>query len=291
VTAIAQRRRTIVRLGSAGALLAAAFAGMWTFQGDPAAASRIDPASVDLAPLTQIPDHVWDTLAGKRILFGHQSVGDDIVAGLQDIMTQVPRIKLRLVESRDPEAFDSPGFIHFKVGANENSGSKLDDFSAVIKSPLGQRADFAMMKFCYVDLFASGDPRTMFQAYKSALDTLSAAAPGPRFIHITVPLTTVETGPKARIKRLIGKTLWGHADNVQRHVFNTSIRTEYGPAVFDLAVSESTLPNGTRSQFTSAGARFECLSKGYTDDGGHLNQAGRRAAARDLLLLLANQCK
>jgi hypothetical protein len=58
--------------------------------------------------------------------------------------------------------------------------------------------------------------------------------------------------------------------------------------VFDLARVESTLADGTRSIATWNGRTFPVLAAPYTDDDGHLNQAGRLLAARELLAVLAS---
>jgi hypothetical protein len=295
MTASSHRRFTIWRVGGAVGFVAAAIAGFKILLvSDPAAAARVDPASVDLSPLDAISPAVWDEVARKRIIFGHQSVGEDIIAGLANIARMRPGIKLRVVDSRDPSAFDQPGLVHTKVGTNEQSDSKLSDFASVLQSPLGQRADIALMKFCYVDLFADGDPDSLFRTYQEAAASFAASNPGTQVVHVTMPLTTVEAGAKARIKRMLGREeLGGYAHNRARHMYNTSLRKTFARpgTIFDLARAQSTLPGGARAEFTFKGIRCECLSRGYTHDGGHLNEAGRLAAARDLLLLLAEQCR
>ena len=41
--------------------------------------------------LKDIPDTAWETLSKKKIYFGHQSVGYNIIAGIQDLMKEYPR--------------------------------------------------------------------------------------------------------------------------------------------------------------------------------------------------------
>ena len=263
------------------------------FGSDPAAASSVNPAAVDLSALDRVPANTWDALAQKRIFFGHQSVGADIVAGMEAITKKKPQVKLRIVESREPAAFDQPGFVHAKIGANEKSDSKLADFAAVMNGPLGQRADIALMKFCYVDLTSGGDPAALFKSYQSALTALIDACPKTRFVHVTVPLTTIEAGPKAKLKRFLGKDmLGGYAHNLNRQKYNDRLPEAFkGMPVFDLARSEAVLPDGRIAKFETGGTSALALTSGYTTDGGHLNEAGRLAAARDLLLVLAEQCR
>jgi lysophospholipase L1-like esterase len=76
--------------------------------------------------------------------------------------------------------------------------------------------------------------------------------------------------------------------NVVRSELNDRIRKENeGIApVFDLAAIESTSPAGEPVTFTYQGKKYPCLYRGYTTDGGHLNEAGKRTAAAGLLQLL-----
>lgn len=287
-------RKGLAFLGGGVLAVVGFLVGVFVMWGsDPAAASTVNPAAVDLSALDRVPAGTWEKLAEKRVLFGHQSVGADIVAGLEAITKKKPQIKLRIAESREASAFDQPGFVHTKVGANENGDSKLTDFAAILKSPLGQKADIALMKFCYVDLTSGGDPAALFKSYQSAMMDLAASSPKTKFVHVTVPLTTIEAGPKAKVKRLIGRDmLGGYGHNLNRQKYNDSLAAAFkGAPVFDLAKSEATLPDGKVARFETGGVTALALTSGYTTDGGHLNEAGRLAAARDLLLVLAEQCR
>ena len=78
---------------------------------------------------------------------------------------------------------------------------------------------------------------------------LKEAYPETIFIHVTMPLTSIQTGPKAWVKKIIGRQIRGIDDNIKRNQFNDMLRKEgEGKApIFDLAKIESTLPDGTRS--------------------------------------------
>lgn len=58
--------------------------------------------------------------------------------------------------------------------------------------------------------------------------------------------------------------------------------------VFDIALIESTGPDGGRERFFKNGTAYYSMSPRYTDDGGHLNRLGQRVAASELTLFLAN---
>jgi hypothetical protein len=288
-------RRPALLLGVIGLLVLAGVGFTMMLTGsDPAAAPQIDPNAVDLSALDRVPTAIWDKLAQKRVFFGHQSVGADIMDGVGAITKRKPHIKLRIIESADAMALTQPGFAHAKVGTNENVDSKLKDFKGFLTGPLGEQADIALLKFCYVDIFDPAGADTILDKYKRTVGELKAARPNLELVHLTMPVTTVEAGTKAKIKKLLGRKLSGYAYNEIRNNYNSRIRSEFGTrdgVIFDVAKSESVLPDGRRAIFESGGRENECLSKGYTTDGGHLNEAGKLAAARDLLLVLADQCK
>ena len=82
--------------------------------------------------------------------------------------------------------------------------------------------------------------------------------------------------------------MWGYDDNIKRNQFNELLRKEYdGKApIFDLARTESTLPDGKRSSFSKDGKNYYFMVPDYTHDGGHLNELGRKRAAEQLLVVL-----
>jgi lysophospholipase L1-like esterase len=76
---------------------------------------------------------------------------------------------------------------------------------------------------------------------------------------------------------------------VKRNKFNAMLRHEYAERepFFDLAKLESTFPDGSQSTFTKDGSIYSSLVPDYTNDGGHLNEKGRRKIAEHLLVYLA----
>ncbi|MCC6659358.1 MAG: SGNH/GDSL hydrolase family protein [Phycisphaerales bacterium] len=261
-------------------LLACAAAAAVLLRPDPAGAS-ITPQEVDLSPLDRIPAAAWDRLAARRIYFAHKSVGDDIVAGIEQIRAARPQISLAVLAADGPG--EQPGMTHCQNGTNEDPMSKIAAFSAGLES--GPAPDIAILKFCYVD-YGALPPAELFAAYKAAIDSLRSRNPGTTFIHVTMPLTHVASGPRARLRALLGRDVTGYSQNRVRNEYNRLLRAEYSgrEPVFDLARTESTLPDGRRATFDSD---QECMAAGYTSDGGHLSEAGRLAAARDFLLTLA----
>lgn len=274
------------------AVVGAAAGGVVLISPEAGSAPRVEVSEVDLSALKAVKPEQWAALRTKRIFFGHQSVGENVIAGLAEIQKRMPEIGLRVVESSDPSAFDEPGFVHAKVGANRDPESKMRCFSNVVKGPAGERIDLALLKLCYVDVEGDNNYETVLDEYKTMAAELHAARPNVRLLHATIPLTIVELGPKSKVKRLIGRNVRGYAENVIRNKYNEQLKAEFGKdgaGVFDVARSEAVLPNGHVSTFRWEGAEWECMSTGYARDRGHPNEAGEVAAARDLLLLLVNQ--
>ncbi len=235
-----------------------------------------------------LSDQQVRTLSAEKVFFGHQSVGGNIIQGIRDLMAADPRLKLNIVHSAEPESVLGPAFVEFEIGENGNPQSKNEAFAAILEKGMGKQGGIAMFKYCYVDVDSSTDVHRMFESYRKEITVLRAKYPLLQFVHITVPLTTVEPATKAWIKTILGKPTARNID-AKRNEFNKLLRETYAGTdpIFDLAEVESTHPDGSRSYFMSGNERIYTLAPEFTTDGGHLNEAGRRAAAERLLLVLA----
>ena len=75
--------------------------------------------SVNAATAPALPDVTpaqWTALAERRLLFGHQSVGRNIVDGMVDLLAEHPEIPVVIAESRNFGR--RPAFYHATVGRN-----------------------------------------------------------------------------------------------------------------------------------------------------------------------------
>ena len=54
-----------------------------------------------LPSIKDVPNSAWKKLSQKKIYFGHQSVGYNIIDGIKDIMKEYPQINLNIVETTD----------------------------------------------------------------------------------------------------------------------------------------------------------------------------------------------
>ena len=236
-----------------------------------------------------VPISSWKKLSEKKIIFGHQSVGYNIIDGIRDLMKEHPQIKLNIVETADKSDFKEGLFAHVGVGKNREPESKTHTFARLMEGGIGGKADIAFFKFCYVDANDRTDIQKLFRDYESTLFRLREAYPETIFIHVTMPLTSIQIGPKAWVKKILGRQIRGIDDNIKRNQFNDMLRKEgEGKApIFDLAKIESTFPDGTRSLLRKNGEVIYSLVPDYTHDGGHLNPFGRKIIAEQLLVFLA----
>ena len=234
--------------------------------------------------------NAMQAISRKKIFFGHQSVGANIIEGVNDIAAQHPGVTLRVAESADPALFDKPVLAHVPIGRNSDPESKLSDFAARLRAGVGRRADVATFKFCYVDFTNDTDPVRVFSIYKQTMAELSAQFPQTRIAHVTVPLKATSSGWKKSINNLLGRPHPFAADNLRRQDFNALMRKEYSgrQPLFDLAAIESTGPDGQLSFDTIRGREIPSLANEYTYDSGHLNETARKLVAERFVAWLAS---
>lgn len=236
--------------------------------------------------ITQISPSAWQALEKKRVVFGHQSVGDNILSGIKQLATR-DGVTINIIEQRTAP-FPS-GISHFYIGTNTDPKSKIQDFATAIDASVVQDADVALMKLCYIDFNADTDARQLANDYISSLESLAKKHPNTRFVAVTAPLTAVQTGPKAWAKKLLGKPLNGTVDNAKRGAFNAVLRQHYlaDGRLFDLAKGE-TEASGQVCMTQVDGQQVEVLCPEITDDGGHLNERGQILLGAELVNFLGS---
>jgi hypothetical protein len=243
--------------------------------------ARVEPAP-HVPP--QFAKATVEDLAGKSVFFGHQSVGANILEGVRDLERDGAGAGLAVIRLVDPKDMKGPGLFHAPVGENDDPVSKIRSFQRIVEGGVGEAADIAFFKFCYVDIVWKTDVRRLFEEYRRVMTGLRRQYPRVTFVHVTVPLATTTPWPKAQLKRLLGRD----ENNINRSKFNDLLREEYRgrEPVFDLAKVESTRPGGGRATYIQGDKVYESLAAEYTDDGGHLNAVGRIVVARELLRFL-----
>jgi hypothetical protein len=237
--------------------------------------------------LDQISADRWEALSQKKVFFGHKSVGVNIVAGLEEVIARRPGIKLNIRETVDPAAFSGPVFAHSSIGRNKDPLSKIEAFRKIMDSGVGQAADIAFFKFCFVDFDHETDIDPVFKAYVELIDDLAGRFPDLKIVTFTVPLLSRPMGLMTRLKKLLGRLPWYEEDNLKRNLFIDMLRARFGGSLFDLAAVESRIDETKKATFRMSGKDYELLYHAYTDDGGHLNSLGRQVVAIELLRTLS----
>jgi hypothetical protein len=241
-----------------------------------------------LPKLADVDAASWTRLAKRRIFFGHQSVGQNIVDGVTEVLAANPKIRLTVVASKDLDATKAAGFYHANVGRNEFPDEKEEEFATIADRAFASAGGVGMVKLCFVDVHADTDPQALFAAYQRRMAELVARRPGLTLVHFTMPLTTVRRSRGYWKKRLLGRTTEEDLNKI-RNRYNTLLRAAYQgrEPVFDVARLESTRPDGSRA-FTVRGTdTVYMLAEQYTNDDGHLTAAPRRMVAEQLLIFLA----
>src|SRR4051794_18630217 len=93
--------------------------------------------------------------SGLRVFFGHQSVGANLVEGLEDLRAFAGDTALRLIHDpvdRPAASLPPAFFAEAKLGKNGDPAGKLEAFRSVVDAGLPGGLDVALIKICYVDL-------------------------------------------------------------------------------------------------------------------------------------------
>ncbi|MEI7057924.1 hypothetical protein WBG06_19015 [Nocardioides sp. CCNWLW239] len=229
-------------------------------------------------------------VAQTKVLFGHNSVGMDILDGLAtvyaDASVAAPAVADVTGGAVAPDG-ESAAFRHAYIGVNGDPTSKLAAFTEVMDSAAGKDVDVALMKLCYADITAATDVEAVFDGYVSTMAEVEAAHPDVRFLYTTVPLTA-DRSWKSKIKAVLGRDdEMGPADNVARERYNAMIRDQYAATgrLVDIAAVEAA-GTGERSK---DGSTYYVLNENLTRDRGHLNEAGAAAVAVEVVKVVAGR--
>jgi hypothetical protein len=231
-----------------------------------------------------------NSVAHKQFVFGHHSVGGNILSGLKSLSSRPENPQINIIELSEQAPVTRSGIYHFSPGKNKDPISKIDAFVTILSSSLerGLHPDAVILKFCYVDFTPRSDVKKLFSYYQNKMADLNKNYPALKVLHSTVPLTTRPTNMKAKLKRLLGLEVWDDSCNLARNKYNTLLRQSYqANEIFDIAKIESTGRDGTIFQSEYKHELYNYLAPEYTDDGGHLNELGSRRAASEFVFFLA----
>lgn len=231
----------------------------------------VEYAAPQQAPAVQPQDlKVFRT---KRIYFGHQSVGENILDGLGTLYRAngAPAPTIQEVTAAANVKGGERNLLHSLIGENGDPDSKLAAFASMMRSGMAERVDVALMKLCYVDIKRTTDPRTVFEHYRTTMGALEREFPRVTFVYTTIPLRTADA----------------YRNNL-RTQFNSLVRTELkDKVVLDIAEVESRAVDGSRATDSTFGFPYEQLQSNYASDGAHLNTEGAKRVAASLVATVA----
>lgn len=219
-----------------------------------------------------------ETLADKKIWFGHQSVGNyimhgpnnDDAAGMAKLFSDNPSYGMTVLhDPADIDDIPDGTFGDTHIGSNGNFGSKLTAFNTAVRTTFNGQLDIAILKPCWVDfdnyatIKTTSDADTFWTTYKSTMDSLISDFPSCIFVPCTVPVTPNNSD--------------GY--NSLKEYFSDKIRSEYASTMFDVADWESRNESGTLELY---GGYRELNAAWDLGDGGHPNTAGSNMLALKL---------
>lgn len=233
----------------------------------------------------KIDSEALNIMAGKTIYFAHQSVGGNIIDGIEEIVDAQAPGKIKIQKRSDAEQVAGPVFLHEYIGENEDPLLKINEYKNSIINEVGQDTDIAVMKFCYLDINKNTDINQVFNEYKKAVNEFENKYPDLKVAHVTVPLTLRDSSIRAFIKNIIGRP----DNNIMRARFNELLLNEYASleSVFDLAAIESTREDGSRTEQKDGDIIYYSLVPEYAADNGHLNRLGQLNAGKQFIEFLA----
>src|ERR1035437_2161318 len=224
-------------------------------------------------------------ISQKNIYFGHRSVGENIISGLNKIISENMQNGLKIEELKNSSKFEGNYFVHSNIGHNGDPQSKFDEFARIVTNLANKKLDIAMMKLCFVDITKNTNIDDIFKSYVAMVESLQNKYPDLTIIHFSLPLKSKPSLINKMKDIIKGRNNYDPQDNLTKNKFNELLFSKYSKEdIFDLAEVESTYPDGKRESFIVGGEPCYFLIKDYTDDGGHLNEMGQQVVAEKLII-------
>ena len=211
-----------------------------------------------------IPKDALDKARNLKVLFGHESVGFNVLQGLERLGRQSPeRYRLDIGHTIEASWYQQhAGLGEFFVRNANNVPGKARAFEAKLRGGVGEAVAAASLKLCWADLQQSADPDAAFKSYVGVMEEMQKAYPRVRFVYWTVPLRREAILQDKRLR--FNELMYAYVK-------------EHNVILFDIADIECHKPDGT--EFRNETGK-KAMWDGYTNDGGHLNDAGSARVAR-----------
>ena len=301
------KRGPLLALGAAGVVGLLILAVVIVLQlikgGDPSAvaqrtpsAPRSNPATTQ-APLPTVSARPATVqLLKSRVLFGVQSVGSDITAGVRTAFSRAHLSKPKVMNWKKALAIKGPLVATANIGRNGDPTSKLRAFAGIVNDAPRGSVTVALMAFNFQDVTAQTDVPRLFDAYVETMDSVEGANPDITFLYTTAPVTTANSwrAVDQRTVRGLGdvdQPVW--QDNIARERLNSSLRERYGSTgrLFDIAALQARIAGDKVAAKVHEEQWYYVMNPGLSTDGKRLNEAGSVRLARELMLLVSAATK
>jgi hypothetical protein len=219
-----------------------------------------------------ITESDMDRIRNARILFGHKSIGMNVLYGMSLLGPDYSLSIDELTAPFDASDFAVPRLGHFYFSTTAKY-LKIGEFDETVRDAFSRSVDIAFYKFCYPDT-CGPDYETFFAEYAASLDALRAEYPNIEFVAWTGPLST-------------GTDTY----NARRNWYNNLLKEKYEGVIpiFDLADIESTRPSGEVCTFEYGGETLRRMWPEYSSDSNHPNQEEIEIRLGKGLLVLLQQ--
>ena len=116
---------------------------------------------------------VLSRLAIKRIFFGHQSVGANILDGVADILREQQSAAVRVADASGAPEFTPGMLLHATVGTNGNPDSKMASFLQYLDAGVGSTADIAVLRCATSTSISSDRSQALFARYTAVAEGIT----------------------------------------------------------------------------------------------------------------------
>lgn len=211
--------------------------------------------------------------ASLRVYFEHASVGGNIFCDYPNGFELLRAIDSRFSSQRiswkggfDPTWFADHAGLADNDRGNPGASEKIRGFASSLAGGIGDRAEVATFKFCWIDTPADADG--LFESVRTAMGSLEKAHPSTTLVWWTMPLER-DTARSAR---------QSYNDQVRRYC------ADGNRWLLDIAALESHDESGNLCA-DSNGRELQCPA--YSSDGGHLSDSGKVRLAKAYWRLIA----
>lgn len=228
----------------------------------------------------------------SRVLFGVQSVGQDITKGVHAAFSRAHVSEPKVTTWNKARNSRGPVVATALIGRNGRPASKLRAFAALVNDAPRNSVDVAVMAFNYQDITAETDVYDLFRSYEDTMESVEGANPDITFLYSTAPVTSANSWravDRATVTGLgnVNQPVW--QDNIARERFNSLVRERYAQTgrLYDIAALQAAIDKGKVAAKQHEEQWYYVMNPKLASDGKRLSSEGSKRLAEALMLLVA----